>query len=131
MKQHVRSFTKLDAIEAEAISKAFLNFANGMPIDTDDVEIAEQVKQLATELGRAKTVSYLIGRLGDYQKAYTDAIVDQVGSDETAKAFYNGVQTGMNFMAGVGMVLDGRIDSAGLIDFLEATEASDADKSAQ
>lgn len=125
MKQHVRSFTKLDTTEATAISKAFLNFANGMPVDTDDIEIAEQVQQLATELGRAKTVSYLIGRLGDYQKAYTDAIKNQDGTDETAKAFYEGVQTGMNFMAGVGMVLDGRIDSDGLLEFLESTEISD------
>lgn len=125
MKQHVRSFTKLDATEAEAISKAFLNFANGMPVDTEDVEIAAQVKQLATELGRAKTVSYLIGRLGDYQKAYTDAIKDQESTDEVAKAFYEGVQTGMNFMAGVGMVLDGRIDSVNLIEFLESTETTE------
>lgn len=122
MKQHVRSFTKLDATEAEMISKAFLNFANGMPVDNDDAEIMAQVKQLASELGRAKTVSYLIGRLGDYQKAYTEAINNQAGTDETAKAFYEGVQTGMNFMAGVGMVLDGRIDSDGLIGFLESTE---------
>lgn len=122
MKQHVRSFTKLDATEAEMISKAFLNFANGMPVDNDDAEIMAQVKQLASELGRAKTVSYLIGRLGDYQKAYTEAINNQAGTDETAKAFYEGVQTGMNFMAGVGMVLDGRIDSDGLIEFLESTE---------
>lgn len=122
MKQHVRSFTKLDATEAEMISKAFLNFANGMPVDNDDAEIMAQVKQLASELGRAKTVSYLIGRLGDYQKAYTEAINNQEGTDETAKAFYEGVQTGMNFMAGVGMVLDGRINSDGLIEFLESTE---------
>lgn len=125
MKQHVRSFTKLDKIESKAISEAFLNFANGMPIEEDDVQIAEQVKQLATELGRAKTLSYLIGRLGDYQKAYTDAFKEQSKDDEVAKAFYDGVQTGMNFISGVGMVLDGRIDSENLIGFLESTETKD------
>lgn len=121
MKQHIRNFSKLTAEEAQAISEAFLGFANGMPTENADAELVAQVNTLAKEIGRSKDVSYLIGRLGDYQVAYTKAFKEQ-STDDIADAFYNGVQTGMNFMAGVAMLLDGRIDQAGLLSFLEETE---------
>ncbi|QBO35876.1 hypothetical protein EQG49_05090 [Periweissella cryptocerci] len=124
MKQHVRNYSKLDEAEAKSIATAFLGFANGAPVDEIDDDLQEQIDQLATELKRGKTLSYVIGRLGDYQKAYTKAFNDQ-SQDKEAQAFYNGVQTGMNFLAGVGMVLDGRIDQAGLAAFLEETEKED------
>ncbi|MCT4396300.1 hypothetical protein [Periweissella beninensis] len=121
MKQHIRNFSKLTQEEAHAISEAFLAFANGMPVEKADEELVAQVNNLAKELGRSKDVSYLIGRLGDYQVAYTKAFKGQ-SDDKVADAFYDGVQTGMNFMAGVAMLLDGRIDQAGLQSFLEDTE---------